>query len=308
MLIGISTPYRRLGLLYQKWRDHFGQGGDDILVVQGASQVFNSSLSDAVIAAQREADPTAAPAEWDAQFRSDIASFLDDQTIDSCIEYGRPLELPPQPNTIYKAFTDASGGVGADAYTLGISHKDAEGLCILDVIRGTSGKFDPHQVTRDYAALCRDYRIREIVGDAYSAQWVAGAWREAGVEYRKSSLPKSGIYLECIPLFTRGLVRLPDYPKLLRELRLLERVTHRGGKDSVDHPRNQSDDYANAACGVPQLVGKIAAHPEPKIVVPYIWSKTSGVISDPCPGTASGSATAAFYAYGGSRDPFVREW
>ena len=85
---------------------------------------------------------------------------MDDQTIDSCIEYGRPLELPPQPNVIYKAFTDASGGVAADTYTLGISHKDAEGLCILDVIRGTSGKFDPHQVTRDYAALCRDYRIR----------------------------------------------------------------------------------------------------------------------------------------------------
>jgi len=25
MLIGISTPYRRSGLLYAKWRDHFGQ-------------------------------------------------------------------------------------------------------------------------------------------------------------------------------------------------------------------------------------------------------------------------------------------
>jgi hypothetical protein len=31
---------------------------------------------------------------------------------------------------------------------------------------------------------------------------------------------------------------------------LLERQTHRGGKDSVDHPRGQHDDYANAVCGV----------------------------------------------------------
>ena len=44
---------------------------------------------------------------------------------------------------------------------------------------------------------------------------------------------------------------------------------------------------------------------EVPIVVPYIWSKTSGVISDPCP---SRSTTAAFYAYGGPRDPFAREW
>jgi hypothetical protein len=47
-----------------------------------------------------------------------------------------------------------------------------------------------------------------------------------------SDIPKSQIYRECIPLFTRGLVRLPDHAVLLRELRLLERTTHRGGKAS----------------------------------------------------------------------------
>src|SRR5262249_40954658 len=34
MLIGISTPYRKLGLLHAKHRDHFGVDGD-VLVVQG---------------------------------------------------------------------------------------------------------------------------------------------------------------------------------------------------------------------------------------------------------------------------------
>jgi len=46
------------------------------------------------------------------------------------------------------------------------------------------------------------------------------------------------------------LVRLPDHGRLLNELRLLERQTHRGGKDSVDHPRGGHDDHANAVCGV----------------------------------------------------------
>jgi hypothetical protein len=66
----------------------------------------------------------------------------------------------------------------------------------------------------------------------------------------KSALAKSDIYLEVIPFFTRGLVRLPEHPKLIRELRLLERHTHRSGRDSVDHGRSGSDDYANATCGV----------------------------------------------------------
>ncbi len=99
------------------------------------------------------------------------------------------------------------------------------------------------------AALLKDYRIGTICGDAYAAEWVAGAWRGTGISYVKSDLPKSQIYLECIPLFTRGLVRLPDHAKLLRELRLLERHTHRSGKDTVDHPKSGHDDYANALCG-----------------------------------------------------------
>ena len=76
------------------------------------------------------------------------------------------------------------------------------------------------------------------------------AWSTTGISYVKSDAVKSQIYLECIPLFTRGLVRLPDHAKLLRELRLLERHAHRGGKESVDHPRGGHDDLANAVCGV----------------------------------------------------------
>jgi len=250
-----------------------------VLVVQGASNIFNPSLSDAVITAQGEADPTGAVAEWDALFRSDIAAFLDDELIDGAVECGRPLELPPEPNTVYRAFVDASGGVGADSYTIAIARKDGD-RCVVDLVRGTAGKFDPHEVTRQYAALCKEYRIREVTGDAYAREWVAGTWRETGINYRKSPLVKSDIYLECVPLFTRGLVRLPEHARLLRELRLLERQTHRSGKDVINHPRNGRDDHANAVCGVLHLVGRIAAVFKPPIVAPVLFStKTGEVIS-----------------------------
>jgi hypothetical protein len=255
MLIGISTPYRKFGLLHQKHRDHFGVNDDDVLVVQGASKTFNPSLDDVVIAAQRAADPTSADAEWDALFRTDIGAFLDDELIDRAVEHDRPLELPPAEGVVYQGFTDASGGVGSDAYSISIGHKTGD-RCITDVCRGTVGRFDPQEVTKEYAALLKEYRVGKVVGDAYGAEWVAAAWRDCGFEYQKSAKPKSEIYLECIPLFTRGLVGLPDHPKLLRELRLLERHTHRSGKDAVDHPRNGHDDHANAVCGVLHLMSK----------------------------------------------------
>jgi hypothetical protein len=255
MLIGISTPYRKLGLLHQKHRDHFGVDDNDVLVVQGTSKTFNPSLSDAVISAQRSADPTAASAEWDAEFRTDIAAFLDDELIDAAVEHSRPLELPPQHRLYYRAFVDAAGGVGGDSYTLAIAHRETTNKphaehFVVDFVRGTTGKFDPQTVTRAYADLCREYRISNVTGDAYGAEWVAGAWLACGLHFSRSDLPKSQIYLECIPLFTRGLVSLPDHPRLLRELRMLERHTHRSGKDTVDHPRNGHDDCANVVCGV----------------------------------------------------------
>jgi hypothetical protein len=83
---------------------------------------------------------------------------------------------------------------------------------------------------------------------------VKSSWLKAGIPYSASELPKSQIYLETPPLFTRGLVRLPDHPTLLRELRLLERQTHRGGRDSVDHPRGGHDDFCNSLCGSLRLL------------------------------------------------------
>jgi Terminase large subunit, T4likevirus-type, N-terminal len=96
MLVGISSPYRRTGLLHAKHKRYFGVDGDDTLVVQGSSKQFNGTLDDAAIAAQQEADPTAARSEWDAQFRDDIAGFLDDALIEQAVDRDRPLELPPR--------------------------------------------------------------------------------------------------------------------------------------------------------------------------------------------------------------------
>src|SRR5262249_7855697 len=86
--------------------------------------------------------------------------FTDDELIDAAIDHGRPLELSPVGGVIYRAFVDAAGG-GPDSYTISIGHKEGD-VYIIDVVRGTSGKFDPQSVTEEYAKLCRQYRIRSV--------------------------------------------------------------------------------------------------------------------------------------------------
>ena len=313
MLVGISTPYRKLGLLHQKHRDYYGQDSDDVLVVQGSTETFNATLSDAVIEAQRAADPQAALSEWDAQFRDDIATFLDDASIDAAIDHGRPAELPPRENVTYFAFTDMSGG-GHDASTLCICHRDRERI-VADVVRGRRGPHDPAAVAAEYATLMKSYRCTTIWGDNYAKEWVAGAYRAVGLEYRQSPLVRSDLYLEGQVLFTRGLISVPPDATLLRELRLLERRTARSGKDSVNHPVGGHDDFANALFGAMYVAVKAASQPELKFFPPFVWSKTSGVISDPCPAVgAQRTTTQKFYDFynngGGSYWPGSgpREW
>src|SRR4029077_20316392 len=84
-LIGISTPYRKIGLLHQKHRDHFGQDDPDVLVVQGTHAQFNPTFSASSLAAQRHADRQVAISKWYAEFRSDISAFLSDELIEASI-------------------------------------------------------------------------------------------------------------------------------------------------------------------------------------------------------------------------------
>jgi hypothetical protein len=282
MLVAISTPYRRNGLLFRKWRDHFGKDDDSVLVVEGASTLFNPSLSTSDIERALVDDPEGNRAEWEAEWRTDIAALFDDNTIDAAIG-DRPLELPPRKDFRYVAFVDASAG-RHDAFTISISHREGESH-VVDLVRGVGGggqTFDPDTVAIEFAALTRDYKCIEIVGDNFAGEWVAGSFKKAGIRYRRSDKPKSRLYLECLPLFARGQVNLPDHGKLLRELRLLERTTAPSGKDRVDHPkRGGSDDYANAACGALQLL----AAPRAEAVIgwgsysdPVLWTSKKGFV------------------------------
>ena len=270
MWIGISSPYRKIGLLFTKWRDHFAQNSDEVLIVQGGSAAFNPTLDPAMIARASAADPEAAGAEWEGTFRTDLSNFLDDATIDAAVDLSRPLELPPrQKDFTYTAFADASGG-RRDAFTVCVAHKEGDRY-IADVVRGREPPFDPVDVVSEYSALIKEYGLSSITGDNYSAEWVVASFKDCGIEYKRSELNKSALYLEALPLFARGVVGIPNDPRLIRELRMLERRASRTGRDVVNHPANGgSDDRSNS------LVGALRNLAAP----PYMYDSTLSWVDD----------------------------
>jgi hypothetical protein len=251
ILIIISSPWKRSGLLYDKWAASYGKNDPHVLVVWGASLLFNSTLDPRPIEVALERDPEAARAEYLAQWRDDLTGFLDRQLVEAAVDRGVVVRAPVQ-GLRYQAFTDPSGGRG-DSFTCGIAHLEAK-AAILDCLFERRAPFDPSTVVADIAALLRGYGVSEVTGDRYSAQWVVEAFKKEGIGYRQSERDRSAIYLDCLPMFTSGMVRLIDSSRLIAQFVGLERRTFPTGKDRVDHGPSGSDDACNSAAGVLTLL------------------------------------------------------
>jgi hypothetical protein len=250
MLIGISSPHRRVGLIYQKWRDHFGKNDDAVLVIQASSRALNPTLPEKLITDALARDPAAARAEWLAEWRDDIAAYLPREMIESLVDDG-VLVRPPVPGTRYHAFADPSGGV-SDSFTCGIAHAEGtnKGVISLDCLVEIRAPFSPAAATSQISSVLKEYGLTEVVGDKYAASWVVDAFAAHNIRYEHSERDRSAIYADALPLFTAGRARILDDKRLVNQLASLERKTS-FGRDRIGHPDRSGhhDDSANSACG-----------------------------------------------------------
>lgn len=246
MLVGISSPHRRSGLLFKKHQASFGQNDPNVLVIVAPTVRLNPTIDASAIARAREMDPDAARSEWDAQFRDDISDFLTRVAVDACVDdavHERPVDLGKH----YVGFCDPSGG-SSDSMTLAIAHKEGT-TSILDVVREWRPPFNPEGVVAESADLLKTYRISGIEGDRYAGEWVVSAFRNKGIHYAHTTKSRSEIYLDALPEINSHSFRLLDNEVLINQLCALERRPLRGGRDAIDHPPGGHDDVANAAMG-----------------------------------------------------------
>jgi hypothetical protein len=74
-ILALSSPWARRGLLWSKYKRHYGRDDARVLVWQAPSLTMHPSLDTELVAEARDDDPESASAEFDAVFRSDLESF-----------------------------------------------------------------------------------------------------------------------------------------------------------------------------------------------------------------------------------------
>src|SRR5262249_27244143 len=155
LLIGVSSPYARRGVLWEVFSRDYGPDGDPgILVAHGATRDLHPSLEQAKIDREYAKDPISASAEYGAQFRTDLEAFVSREVVDSRTDFG-VFERPCDPAFSYCAFADPSGG-SVDSFALGIAHCE-EGITILDVVREVPSPFLPSDAVEELCALIKEY-------------------------------------------------------------------------------------------------------------------------------------------------------
>ena len=252
-LVIASSPYARKGILWDAFRKHYGPTGDPlILVAKGATLDLNPSLPRRVIDRALERDHAAASAEYGAQFRTDIESFVLREAVEACVS-SKVIERRPQTGTNYFSFCDPSGG-SADDMSLAISHYDyGKQTVVIDALRWFKPPFSPEVVVKEFANCLESYHISTIVGDRYAGEWPREQFSKFNIKYEPSSKTKSELYVDLLPLIYSARIQLLDQPKMINQLLSLERRTARGGKDSIDHPTGGHDDLINSIAGAASL-------------------------------------------------------
>jgi hypothetical protein len=247
VLVCITSPYARRGEVWSAHQKHFGKDDAPVLVIQADSRTMNPKLPAEIVEQAYADDPAHAAAEYGAEFRKDVETFVSREIVEACVVPGRH-EIAPQYNLTYAAFVDPSGG-SSDSMTLAIAH-EYHGRVVIDAIREQAAPFDPDKTVASFAQTLREYRVHMVRGDRYGGEWPAERFRKHGIEYRPADLTKSELYQAFLPRLNAATVELLDHERSVKQLLALERRTSRGGRESIDHPPKGKDDVINAVAGV----------------------------------------------------------
>lgn len=285
LLVGLSSPYAKSGVLYDRYENYYGKDDPDVLVWQADTLAMHDTEAIRVfVKGEYEQDPVSAEAEVGGQFRADVKSFISAEVINACLKRGTHEIAPDKIKAnkghfTYHGFVDVSGG-SSDEFTAAVAHWDPDrDVAVLDALRAwgpdpRTGSFSPKAATIEACTMLKSYRLAWVSGDHYAGRWPQERFREGGLGYEVTDVDKNKIYRDALPILNSHQGELLDDPVLLDQLKKLERRITPVGREIITHPAGAHDDRANAACGALRLAYRFGKN-LPKAQGDKQWADTS---------------------------------
>jgi hypothetical protein len=242
-----STPYLRSGEFFKIFEQYYGKPGST-LVVHATTEQMNPIVDKSELEAERIKDEANYRAEYLAQWRADLASFIDPAAVQRVTLAGI-VDREPVPGVQYTLFADPSGG-SSDSFTWSVAYIDEAGVVHIVCTGEVKAPFSPSEVCVTVAKDAERYGCKKVYADRYASGFASDAFEAVGLTLEHSALNKSQLYIELLSMVNSGSIAIPDFERGRRQLLALQRRAGQGGRESIDHPKNGKDDIVNAWAGV----------------------------------------------------------
>ena len=210
-LLKISTPFIKGGVLFDDFKNFYGQPQQDVLVWRASSSLMNPSLDNGNLEREQRLDPQRFEREYMAEFIDDISAWIPGAWVESAVTKGIEKRAP-RPPWQYVSTVDQSG-LRTDEFTHCVSHLE-KNLFVQDFLRAWHatgrGFSDLDSVVKSICEVSAAYGCKTVIGDQASESWVGQKFAEHGMGFRVSEKNTSECYLASEVFFATGRVELLD--------------------------------------------------------------------------------------------------
>lgn len=294
MIVGISSPWNRGGLLFKRYSsgtegcsvycpscrlepvdgcencEKLREPHKNFLILHGTTTI-NPIITEKWLDSERKKNPRAFERECLARFQDSLSGFLPSALLERARDVG-VVGRPPESRNFYIAAIDPA--FRQDAFGFTIVHADAKLGIVQDYQKRweadpIEGKIDPKVIFPLIAAALKQYRCFSVYSDQYTLETLQYLAQQHGFSIEEvtfSSESKAEIYGNLEMLLNQNRIRLLDDDETINELRSLEKRLSEGGKVMIAAPEGLHDDMATVVA--------IAAHqaiwllPEPEKAAP----------------------------------------
>jgi hypothetical protein len=259
LVVGISTPWNKAGLLYKMYAaGTMGRKVPDplpreeyrnLLVLHGTTAMMQNPLvSRDFLLAEFERDPEAFARECLAQFQDSISGFIPTVAVERALSVGL-LERSWVKDVTYVGAIDA--GFRHDSFTFTIVHRDSRGHLVQDCVREWKPRpghpLNPEHILQEIRNICDNYALKLVYGDQYQLESLQSLARHhalaiIGIDLTRRS--KAKILGSMQQLFMQSRIHLLDHFETAKQVKTLERKLSEGGNVLVAAPPGMRDDLA----------------------------------------------------------------
>ena len=220
------------------YKDNFGTPVTAMVAHAPSLALLNKSYLREVIDAQRHIDPENAKREYDAEFmKAGADRFFSDDLIKQCVEGYAPR--PTEPGDQLMAGTDL--GFTSDSSALCITRLQKNGLRevmdLTEILPEPGMPLVPSVILTEFSKTCSEWGAGWAVGDRHYKETALEFFGREHIGFVDAPRTPAHAYVKARALMRQGLVKIPENPKLLKQLREVQGRRSTGGVLTIYKPR-----------------------------------------------------------------------